>query len=172
MFFKKIFCFLLLCFFLSEEISAQNDRAIFASYTTANERQRLYTYILNSINNNLLYPLIGSEDKWEEAVTNIELIGYKNPFVNKRIHDAFDSIQILGYDLKRSLLELAYSMYQKDFNKEVINLIVQSSMPKIFAMCAEYLLQNIPDKYQDKKTVSFINELLNKNFKNIQDNAI
>lgn len=168
MLFKNIFAVIFLFLFFSKDLSAQNDSAIFANYTTSANRTKLYNNLLTSINKNLSLPLNElTEEKWQDVFWSLELIGYKNQWVNNRIHYAFDSIKYRSFDFKRGLLELIYTNYPKEFNKEVTALIPQIFEPKIFAMASEYLMQD-----NDIKTKTLIKNLLNKNFSSFTDDAI
>ncbi len=161
--------FILFCFILfAGDIVAQNDSAVFAAYTTSVNRAKLYNNIVSSINKYLLFPLNPStEEKWQDVFWSMELINFKTPWVNNRIHYAFDSVESRSYDFKRSLLELAFTNYPNEFTKEITDLITQTSEPKIFAMCAEYLLQN-----RNNQSISLIKNLLSKKFETDAGNAI
>ncbi len=120
--------FILLLFLFQTNLFAQIDSAVFASYTTEANRNKLYNTIVNSINKNLSLPLNqNTETKWEDVFSSIELIGYKTDFVKSRIKYAFDSIESRGFDFQRGLLELSYTNYPKDFVKEVNGFITQIS---------------------------------------------
>ena len=120
MLFKNIFAVLFLFFFFGKDVSAQNDSAIFANYTTSANRNKLYNNLITSINKNLSLALSEStEEKWQDVFWSLELLGYKTQWINSRIQYAFDSIENRSFDFKRGLLELAYTNYPKQFNKEV-----------------------------------------------------
>ena len=165
---KRLIVCLLLILFINIEVSSQTD-SVFATYTTAINRSNLYTKLVNQINKNLSIPLTPkTESKWQDVIWSMELINYKTPWVKTRVKYAIDSIQYRSTDFQRDLLELAYTNYPKDFAKEVNGFITQISNPKVFAMAAEYLLQN----KNDNASIFFLKNLLQKKFGNIADDAI
>ncbi len=169
MLFKKVCILFLLCYFTTIEVASQNNPDVFATYTTTINRSNLYTKLVNQINKNLSIPLTPkTESKWQDVIWSMELINYKNPWIKTRLKYAIDSIQYRGTDFQRDLLELAYTNYPKDFVKEVKGFITQISNPKVFAMAAEYLLQN----KNDNASISFLKNLIQKKFSNIADDAI
>lgn len=143
MFKKLIFlCLILLLNVYPYILYAQDN--LFTSYTTAPGRIKLYHNLVNqSINKNLALPISDTtEEKWQEAFWALELIGYKTSWVDKRIQNAFDSIDYCSVDFKRGLLELVYTNYPSAFINNVLAIFYKTDDPKIFVMCAEYLLQH------------------------------
>ncbi len=163
----KHLCYLIIFFSLSS-VQAQDN--LYTSYTTAGERIKLYRNLVgNSINKNLGLALTDStEDKWEEAFGAMELLLYKNMWVDARIKYAFDSIQHRSKDFQRSLLELAYTNYPSIFRQQANELLLQTNDPKIYAMCAEYILQ----QKHDSATLDSIEELTIKKFTDDLENPI
>lgn len=173
MFYKKIFIGLSIFLFIQTEVIAQTDSAHFANYTTTANRNKLYNNLVRSINKNLLLSLNDeTESYWEDAFSSIELLDYKADWIRNRIFYAFDSLQYRTTGFQRALLELVYTAYPKLFAKNVTGLMTQTSNSKIFAMCAEYLLQNSPDSYRDEKTRTLLKKLLVKKIKDAPDDAI
>src|ERR1700712_5647859 len=99
----------LLLIFVQHKAGAQDN--LYTSYTTAEARVKLYRNIVNnSINKNLSLPLNDStEENWEEAFGALELLLYKNDWVNNKVHLASDSIQYRSNTFQKNFLELAYT---------------------------------------------------------------
>lgn len=140
----KIVAVVLILFSSSTQLAAQNDVPLYTSYTTAAERANLHDRLINnSITKNLLLPLADStEENWEEAFAAMEVIGYHSLFAENKIRSAFDSIAIRSVPFQRALLEIAYSNFPGKFLPKVQSFLKQTNDPKVFAMCAEYLLQD------------------------------
>ena len=135
---------------------AQYDAPLYDSYTTKAARDKMHDRLIKyTINKNLSIPLNDStEEKWEEAFQAIELMIYKTPFSEQKINYAFNNIETRSIDFQRSLAELVYSVYPIEFKNQLHQLFTNTSDPKLFAMCAEYLLA-------DKKEPAFRNNLSN-----------
>jgi hypothetical protein len=134
--------FVISLFLLTPTLFAQSDSSIYASYTTASNRAKLFRGITRNIGN-LSKPLTDStEDLWQDAFSGMELINYHASWADNRIKIAFDSIGKRSFGFQRSLLELVYTNYPDKFIEQVNNLADQTTYEKIFAMCAEYLWRN------------------------------
>ena len=169
MFYKKIFIGLLLFLCVQNEVNAQNDSIVFAKYTMATNRNKLYNNLVRNINKDLLLSINEeTESNWEDAFSSIELLHYNADWIRNRIVYAFDSVQYRTPGFQRALLELIYTEYPKLFVKNAKELLLQTSNSKNFAMCAEYLLQNS----NDEKTRTFLKKLLIKKIKDAPDDAI
>jgi len=168
--FSKIVGMLFFLFFsIIVEVHAQYDSSVFASYTTSVNRSKLYSKLVTSIHKNLSLPLNAqTEGKWEDVFWAMELINYKNLWTKTRIQSAFDSLTDRSTDFQRSLLELIYTNYPKVFGRELNAFILKTSHPKVFAMAAEYLLQN----NNDDTVRIFLKNLIQEKFSNITDDAI
>lgn len=164
--FRKYFFFLFFLILSSQELLAQYDAPLYTSYTTDAERAKLKDRLeKNSITKNLLIPLTDStEENWEDAFDAIEVMEFSTPFIKTKIHHAFDSIEIRSIPFQRALLEVAYTIYPGKFIPQARSLLNQTSDPKIFAICAEYLLQH-------KKDDSTKNILSKKLLKKFSDSA-
>lgn len=135
-----LFVFLLLNSYLPAP--AQTNSILYVKDTKAVNRERLYkTLINNSINKNLSLPLKDStEENWMDAFYALELTRYKSPWVETKIHNAFDGISFRSSEFQKALAELVYSNYPAIFNKEIKQLVSLAEGDKLFAICAEYLL--------------------------------
>ncbi len=140
----------------SQILFAQYDAPLYTSYTTNAARAQLYERLIkNTINKNLSISLSDStEENWQEAFDAMEVLNYKTPFTDKKIYSAFDSLETRSVSFQRSLLELAYTNYAGEFILQIQNLSGKTSEPKIFAMCAEYLIQNKKDYFLKNKISS------------------
>ncbi len=126
---------------------AQYDAPLYTSYTTDAARAKLYDRLTkNTINKNLSLPLSDStEENWQEAFDAMEVMDFKTPFTKNKIHAAFDSVEIRSIPFQRALLEVAYANYPGEFFLQTESLSEKTSDPKIFAMCAEYMMQHKKD---------------------------
>ena len=134
-----LFCFLLLSLFAVAQI---DTTPVFKGAVKAS-RQKTYSNIVkNSIIKNLSLPLTDStEENWEDAFYAMELINYKQLWVNEKIKMAFDSAEKRSTGFQRALMELAYTNYTAEFKPNINKLFLVTKNAKVFAMCAEYLLR-------------------------------
>ncbi len=141
----KIKIILLLFFvFIYINVIAQNDSAVYFKGAIKENRVKQYHHIVNNIiNKNLSLVLTDStEENWEDAFWALEVLQYNSPWVNNRIHTAFDSTEERTVSFQQALLDLAYTNYSKEFNSNISVLLNKTKDAKTFALCAEYLLQN------------------------------
>lgn len=133
--------------FCTQKLLAQYDAPLYTSYTTAVERAKLHDRLVkHSITQNLSIPLNDStEENWEEAFDAIEVLLYKSPFSDGKIHKAFDEVETRSIDFQKALLQVAYNNYPDAFIPQVKKLLTDTNDPKVFALCAEYLLQQKKD---------------------------
>lgn len=145
--FSKYFSALFVLIFLSQQIFAQYDAPLYTSYTTVAERIKLHDRLIkHSITQNLSIPLNDStEENWEEAFDALEVLLYKSPLVDAKIHKAFDEVETRSLDFQKALLGLAYTNYPGIFLAQAKKLLTNTDDPKVFALCAEYLLQQKKD---------------------------
>ena len=138
---KNIFFFFLSYLFCCNNF-AQNDSAVYSKFTSLQNRTTFYNNLVNrSITKNLSFPLnIENESKWQNAFSAIELINYQQPWIDKKLKSAADSIEVMSVDFQRSFLEMLYAGNRKNFVKEVTILSDKTNDAKVFAMGANYLL--------------------------------
>ena len=136
----SVLFFLLLC---ALQTTAQTDDAPVFKGGVKASREKIYNDIIKyGITRNLSLPLADStEENWESAFDDLELINYKEPWVNDKIRMAFDGIEKRSTDFQRSLLEMLYALNNKAYVTQVNKLLQQTDNAKIFAMCGEYLIQ-------------------------------
>lgn len=130
-------------FFLSAHLFAQYNVPLYTSYTTDAARARMKQGLIkNSIETNFSLPLTDStEENWQDAFDAMEVMNYNTPFTASKVHSAFDSIGTRSVSFQRALMEMAYSNYPGKFLSKAHSLLRATKDPKIFAMCAEYLIQ-------------------------------
>ncbi len=161
-----IFCFLLMAMFYSH---AQTIAVpVYKGAIKAN-REKTYNYIVNtSIIKNLSQPLTDdTEADWQDAFYAMELIRYKQPWVNEKISIAFDGIEKRSVGFQRALMELMYANYTWQFKTAINKLFLITTNAKIFAMCAEYLLRADKSLANVDKVGAFIYKKI-ENFDNPQ----
>ena len=155
--------------FLCLGVQAQTEKPPYVSNTMKEARAKEYRSLINnSILKNLLINLTDStEENWQDAFGAMELLNYRTPFIDARIHIAMDSVEKRSTGYQRSLLEMIYPLYPKDFVPQVISLAKQTSDAKLFAMCCEYLLQNNRlTEFKDLLLNRVKDSLLNRNSEN------
>ncbi len=136
---------------------------LYTSYTTVKAREKLFNNLNRSINANLSLPLNDStEEKWQEAFWALELLQLTSPQLDKKISSGFDSILHRSEDFQKALTGLAYSNYPAKFTSQVSHLLQAAPNPKVFAICAEYLLRN----NHDDTLLNSITHLIENNFPN------
>lgn len=121
---------------------AQTDSAVSFKFTTGQNRTKFYNNLIkNSISKNLSLPLSDStEENWEDAFSAMELIYYKQPWINFKLKTAADSLLKRSAEFQRSYIELLYATAQTAYSKQVDELLRTTFNGKILAMSAEYLL--------------------------------
>ena len=141
---KRLSIFFLL-FFIQFNSAAQDN--LYSRYTTVEAKNKTYKNLINyTINKNLSLPLNDStEENWQDAFAALELLLYKNSVINKKIDEAFIEIKSRSKSFQRALLELSYTNYPSAYIEQATFLMHSTDNAKIFAMCAEYILQSCND---------------------------
>jgi hypothetical protein len=166
---NKYFLSFFFIIFSSLQLLAQYDAPLYTSYTTDAARAKMNERLIkNTINKNLLLPLSDdTEENWQDAFNAMEVMDYKTPFTEQKIRIAFDSIDIRSISFQRALLEVAYTNYPGEFLLQTQSLLDKTINPKIFAMCAEYIIQHKQDddikNKLSKKVVEKFSDSANKN---------
>ena len=166
---NKYFLSFFLLIFSSQSIWAQYDAPLYTTYTTDAARAKMNERLIkNTINKNLQLPLSDdTEDNWQDAFNAMEVMDYKTPFTEQKIRIAFDSIEIRSIPFQRALLEVAYTNYPGEFLLQTQSLLDKTITPKIFAMCAEYIIQHTQNddikSRLSKKIVEKFSDSANKN---------
>ena len=134
--------FILLCSLLGQSLFSQPVVDIlYSKDTKAANRDRLYKSLVNNaITKNLSYSLTDStEENWMDAFNAIELIRYKSPWIDSRVHEAFSGIEKRTDNFQKALLGMVFSNYPVEFSKEISTLLNLAVSDKVFAMSAEYI---------------------------------
>jgi hypothetical protein len=155
--FRKFSSFLFILSLLAVSVSAQYNVPLYTAYTTVQARSTMKKNLVNySIEKNFSIPLTDStEENWQEAFSAMEVLLYRTPFTENKVASAFEGIGNRSLSFQRSLLEVVYTLYPGKFIKPVNSLLQQTTDPKIFAMCAEYLIQHNQNK-TEKENLSKI----------------
>ena len=142
--FRKFSIFFFILFFFIQQSFAQYDVPLYTSYTTEAARTKMNERLIkNSITKNLSLPLTDStEENWQDAFDAMEVMNYHSAFVESKVHNAFDSIGVRSISFQRALMELAYANYPGKFIMQTNVLLEETTDPKIFAICGEYLMQH------------------------------
>lgn len=128
---------------LYQAVLAQVAKATYAPNTTKEARTKEHKYLISSINKNLSPDLTDStEENWQDAFGAMELLNYRTPFIDTRISLGINNIEKRSSGFQRSLLEMIYALYPKDFVTQIISLAKKTNDTKLFAMCCEYILMN------------------------------
>jgi len=167
----KLFLILTVSLLFGLRTTAQTDIIPYALNTTKENRIKEYRNLINnSINKNLSLSLTDStEENWQDAFWVMELINYKSPYTDAHIRLALDSITKRSIIFQRALIELIYTNYSKEFIPQIVSFLKQTNNPKIFAMCAEYLLMNNELEVYKNMLLKRMDEITI-NFKEVSDN--
>ena len=165
--FRRCSIFLLLTLLQFNALAQDN---LYARYTTTEAKNKTLKNLINyTIYKNLSLPLSDStEENWSEAFAALELLLYKNSAINRKIDNAIASMELRSESFQRSLLELAYTNYSGVYTIQITSLLKSTGNAKIFAMCAEYILQRNTDSVQIRK----IEELMSIKFPDKSDPII
>ncbi len=141
--FKKYLLFFLVCGFSFQTTNAQYDAPLYTSYTTDAARAKMNERLIkNTITKNLSLPLTDStEENWQDAFSAMEVMVFKSEFAESKAEFAFQNIETRSLSFQRALMELAFTNYPGKFLTQTYALLNKTFDPKIFAMCAEYLLK-------------------------------
>ncbi|RYG27777.1 MAG: hypothetical protein EOO01_40845, partial [Chitinophagaceae bacterium] len=131
-------------FFLATLPLLAVSQADTSTYRLYKNRQML-EYRLNKeiINKKISLPLNDStEDAWDDTFFAIQYLNRKDAWLESRIRIAVTDIHKRSYDFARALLELLYGQYPGTFKKEISAYLPTVSNEKVWAMAAEYVLQD------------------------------
>ena len=146
------------------------DAQLYSKTTLKANREKTYRNLVqNSIQKNLSYPLSDStEDNWQDAFYALELLQYRSLWIDNNIRIAAERLSTQSANFQRAALELFYSNYPDTFYQPVKLLLMQTQEPKIFAMCANYILQS----KRAKEDVNFLAVKTQQLLSTYPDNAI
>lgn len=129
--------------FVSISVVAQYNAPFYLSATEATERSKVHDRIIqNIIIKNLDLPLSDeTEANWQGAFNAMEVVDYHDAFTWQKMQHAMVSLPFHSVTFQRHVLETAYALYPTDFIHEATALLNSTSDPKIFSMCAVYLIK-------------------------------
>lgn len=135
--------YVFLCILFSIGALRGDCQLYFKSTLKANREKMYKNLVQNSINKNLSSSINDeTEEDWQGAFWALELLQYKSLWVNGRIDSAAELMHGRSENFQRATLELLYGNYPDKFYPQVKLLLMQTSNPKIFAMCAAYILNS------------------------------
>lgn len=136
---RWIFCFVTAFIFST----AGYGQLFFKGALKANREKMYRNLVQQTINKNLSYPLSDStEENWQAAFNAIEVLRYRSLWIDGRIKIAAEQMHHRSVAFQRAALELLYASYPDTFYQPVKLLLMQTDQPKIFALCANYILQS------------------------------
>ncbi len=128
---------------------------VFKGALSANRTKTHNNIVKNIIIKNLGLPLTDTtEENWADAFFAMEVLQYKQPWVLQKVKSAFNGIEKRSVSFQRALLELVFTNYKNEYAANAALLLENSDNAKVFAMCAEYLLQCSQKQYYLKKIYS------------------
>lgn len=127
--------------------------------TSAVNRQQLYKNLVSGINRNLCASVSDSnEENWMDAFYSIELLRYRSPWLESKLHESFAGIENRSGAFQRALMEMIYDAYPTQFTNQARMLLDVTEDAKCFAICAEYLLKITDDGYVVNKILERRNQ--------------
>ncbi len=130
-------------FFIALQFTISAQPPVFKNAIAPNRSKTYNNIVKNIITKNLALPLTDStEENWQDAFYAMEVLQYKQPWVLEKVKLAFDDIENRSISFQRALLELCYTNYKTQFETSITKLLKSTESRKVFAMCAEYKLNN------------------------------
>lgn len=152
--------FFIFSFFISASFYAQAQYSpqFYLRFTETSEREKAHTRIIEKgILQNLSSPLTDdTEEEWQAAFTAMEVIGYRDNFTRQKMEEAIHALADRSTTFQRRVLQTAYLFYPGAFVTEVERLMDITETPRIFSMCAVYLLKS--DTQYHNTILSKLNE--------------
>ncbi len=153
-------CLIIFLFCISIVGKSQYNAPFYLSSTETAERAKMHDRIIkNVIHKNLETPLSEeTEESWEGAFNAMEVVDYHNTFTWQKMQEAMMALPFHSVTFQRYTLEAAYALYPGRFIHEATALMRTTTDPKIFSMCAVYLMKS------DTTTKAEIENSLRKTF--------
>ncbi len=147
------YTFIVFLLAINYTVTAQTDSIPFFKDAIAANRTKTYQNIVkNIITKNLSLPLTDStEENWQDAFYAMEVLQYKQPWVQQKIQAAFEAADKRSPAFQRALLELAYTLELTQFKNNVQSLFLKTTNAKVFGMCAAFLLSADPSPQNKDK---------------------
>lgn len=135
----------------STEIYKKED--FYSRVVLKSERENFLEKTINqTINESLSLPLNDStENQYISAFWAMELIQFRNQIADEAVRNSLMDFNNRSLAFQRALLEVVYSLYQKEFINEIRSLIPYINNSKLFAMCIHYL--------KDELSIDSLNQL-------------
>lgn len=131
--------------FFGSSLFAQpfSEDTVFSKVTTQEAKAARYRYLVDtSIKIYLQDPLNDdNEGEWNDALWSMELLQYKDAFTKQKLAEAWSKAAQLSDYFQKNLLETTFSLYEKDFKNQVLQLMRKTKSVSIFIRCAEYVLR-------------------------------
>jgi hypothetical protein len=108
-----------------------------------------------------------TENKWQGAIWGMQLSQYRSSLVDSAIYSAISQINNYSVAMQRSLLEVAFSMYEGAFIREVQTSLPKFNNAKLLAMAIEYLML-----VQNKKSIAEHQSFMQERFPNWKSNPM
>lgn len=163
---KKIMFVIYFIIFNISSFCQVNPLDIYSPITTNKQREEFKQNQINFINQTFSN-LSDSVDyqKLTSAFWAMELINYKNSEIENKLKGLLLKYNSYPLEFKRSLLQVIYSSFKNSFKAELEQIMLNENNDKLFAMCANYLINLGYDK-------SKIVKVMNKNFSNSENSPI
>ena len=154
----KLLALLFISILLIQCSSKKYSEADFYSEATLkSERENFLDKSINqTITESFLLPLNDStEEKYISAFWAMELMQFRNEITDTSIKNSLKDFYKRSANFQRALLEVIYTLYQNEFNNEVLQLISLLNNPRLFAMCIHYLKSDTEIEILIKLTEDF-----------------
>ncbi len=127
---------------LPQRVQAQPPAIPVLRETRQPQRDRLHRSLLQGINRGLSLPLADStEEVWRDALYNLELLQYRSPWAEQRLHSVAADMPYRSVDLQRAYAEALYALYPRGFEPEQRGLFRAATDARLMAIAGEYLLR-------------------------------
>ncbi|MCX7611224.1 MAG: hypothetical protein N2043_06520 [Ignavibacterium sp.] len=154
----KIFLAILIAVIVSKcstDIYKKED--FFSKAVLKSERENFLEKTINqTINKSLSLPLNDlTENQYISAFWAMELIQFRNQISDQAVRNSLMDFNNRSLIFQRALLEVVYSLYQKEFINEIRSLIPHINNSKLFAMCIHYLKDDLSIDSLNQLTYEF-----------------
>lgn len=160
---KLIIGLLFIFLFIQCSSDEFSEKDYCAEATLKIEREKFLDKSINqTIIQSFSLPLNDSiEPKYMSAFWAMELIQYRSDFTDSVIKNIWTDLELRSNSFQRAFLEVIYTLYQSEFNTEVLQFAQLTDDSKLFAMCINYLsstnldLLGMTESFKKRVTYSF-----------------
>lgn len=132
-----------LTFYLTPSLSQYSPQFYLKSTEAAAQQKTHERIIENVIKKNFSLALdTTTEENWEGAMNAMEVVAYQDGSTWQKMQEAMSNLAFHSLTFQRYALEAAYAVYPGSFIEEARALIRSTTDPRIFAMCAVYLMKS------------------------------